>query len=304
MAEKKRKKTSLGWFFWLAFILLVALLFFINKNNIKSVLEKTNAKSVFKKSEETKEEQKEVDISVIQNEIEKINSDSSDKDSSENSSTEKKSAKKKKTEKKKVASSKKDKEKKKTKSKDSKKEKKADKKKSKDSKKKTKEQKKTQVKKSKNKNSKTTAKKPANSSPTMNAKMYFISIGSDGQIMRKALTRKVRKTDSPMSNVLKTLLRGPSLAESKKGYRTFIPPNTRLLSATVKDGIAILNLSEEFQFNQYGIEAYQEQLAQIVLTACEFPTVTSVQFLIEGERKNYLGGEGVWIGSPLTPASF
>ena len=44
-----KKNTSLGCFFWLAFILLVALLFFINKDNIARVFEKTNAVSIFQK---------------------------------------------------------------------------------------------------------------------------------------------------------------------------------------------------------------------------------------------------------------
>ncbi len=304
MAEKKRKKTSLGWFFWLAFILLVALLFFVNKNNIASVLDKTNAKAIFQKSEEQEEEKREVDISVIQDEIEKINSTSSDKNNSENKTkkTEVKKAPKKNNNTKddKKTSNKKSGTKKTTK--------KADKKPEKKTQKKTEHKKTAKVAEKKNTVKPVTTKPKTNKTQStkaeMTATMYFIKIGADGQIIRKAVNRKVAKTDSPMSTVLKSLLRGASLSESKKGYRSFIPPNTRLLSATVKNGVAIINLSEEFQFNQYGIEAYQEQLAQIVLTACEFPTVDSVQFLIQGEKKNYLGGEGVWIGNPLTPASF
>ncbi len=285
MAEKKRKKTSLGWFFWLAFILLVALLFFVNKNNIKTVLEKTNAKSLFVK-EEKKDKQKEVDISVIQKEIEKINSDSSQ---------EKTNANEKATNKNKSGKTEKEKKKSQAKIKDKKN---GDKKIPEN----TRKEKETNTK-SINKK-KATAPKKQLETKEMTAKIYLVKIGSDGQIARKVLDRKLIKTDSPMSTVLESLLQGASLEESKKGYRSFIPPNTRLLSAIVKDGIAVINLSEEFQFNRYGIEAYQEQLAQIVFTACEFPTVNSVQFLIEGEKKNYLGGEGVWIGAPLSPDSF
>ena len=43
---------------------------------------------------------------------------------------------------------------------------------------------------------------------------------------------------------------------------------------------------------------------QIVYTATEFSTVKSVQFLIDGQKKEYLGSEGVWIGSPLSRTSF
>ena len=43
---------------------------------------------------------------------------------------------------------------------------------------------------------------------------------------------------------------------------------------------------------------------QIVYTSTEFSTVDSVQFLIDGNKKDYLGSEGQWIGSPLSRASF
>ena len=78
----------------------------------------------------------------------------------------------------------------------------------------------------------------------------------------------------------------------------------RLIGASVKNGTATLNFSGEFEFNQYGIEGLRGQLQQIVYTATAFPTVESVQFLVDGEKKEYLGQEGVWIGTPLGRNSF
>ena len=83
-----------------------------------------------------------------------------------------------------------------------------------------------------------------------------------------------------------------------------IPSGTRLIGASVKNGVATLNFNENFEFNSYGIEGCMAQLMQIVYTAREFSTVKSVQFLVEGEKKDYLGTEGQWIGSPLSRASF
>jgi spore germination protein GerM len=57
-------------------------------------------------------------------------------------------------------------------------------------------------------------------------------------------------------------------------------------------------------YNHYGIEGYAGQLKQIVFTATAFPNVQDVQILIEGEKHDYLGGEGVFIGSPLSRSSF
>ena len=73
----------------------------------------------------------------------------------------------------------------------------------------------------------------------------------------------------------------------------------------MRNGVASLNFSDAFEYSQsYGVEGYLAQLMQIVYTATSFPTVSSVQFLIEGQKKEYLGSEGVWIGGPLGRASF
>ncbi|MBQ9626149.1 MAG: GerMN domain-containing protein, partial [Treponema sp.] len=106
------------------------------------------------------------------------------------------------------------------------------------------------------------------------------------------------------TDTIKALLAGPQSSEKSM---TLIPEGTRLLSATVRNGIAALNFSEEFEFNAIGADGYRGQLMQIVFTATEFATVESVQFLIEGQRKDYIGsGEDVWmwIGSPYTRSSF
>ncbi|NLC92928.1 MAG: hypothetical protein GX677_05615 [Treponema sp.] len=141
--------------------------------------------------------------------------------------------------------------------------------------------------------------------PTTNIKLYFINIDSDGSVIRKQITRSVAKNDSPLTTALKLLLEGPnSTSSSEKNCITLIPKNTKLLSARVQDRTAYLNFNENFEFNEVGIEGYIGQLMQIVYTSTEFSTVDSVQFLIDGNKKDYLGSEGQWIGSPLSRASF
>ena len=137
-----------------------------------------------------------------------------------------------------------------------------------------------------------------------NTAVYFIKIDDDGRISRQKCERMLPKSDSPMSDALEALFNAPTAKEANQGLRSLIPPDTKLRSAWVKDGVAFISVSEEFQFNQYGIEGALAQLAQIVFTVSEFPTVKSVQFLIEGKKKDYLGAEGVWIGSPLSRNSF
>lgn len=144
----------------------------------------------------------------------------------------------------------------------------------------------------------------ANLGKTMDLKLYFMSITSDGSIVRTEVTRNMPKTSSPLYDSINALISGPSAEEEAKGCRTLVSTGTKLLSASVTAGVATLNFSGEFEFNQYGIEGTRGQLQQIVFTATAFPTVESVQFLVDGEKRDYLGSEGVWIGSPLARNNF
>ena len=138
--------------------------------------------------------------------------------------------------------------------------------------------------------------------PVMKLKLYFMTINSDGSVTRKEITREMKKSPSPLADSIRALIAGPLASES--GCRSLLSDGTRLISASVKNGVATLNFSGDFEFNQYGIEGLRGQLQQIVYTATAFPTVESVQFLVEGERREYLGSEGVWIGTPLGRNSF
>ena len=139
---------------------------------------------------------------------------------------------------------------------------------------------------------------------TMSLKLYYMAINADGSVARKEVTRAMKKSDSPLVDAVNALIQGPNVSEENLGCRTLISNGTRLIGASVKHGTATLNFSGEFEFNQYGIEGTRGQLQQIVFTATAFPTVSNVQFLIDGEKRDYLGSEGVWIGSPLSRNSF
>ena len=146
---------------------------------------------------------------------------------------------------------------------------------------------------------------PAVTAPRMmNLKLYFMVINSDGSVSRKEVTRSMKKSDSPLVDAVNALIAGPIPSEAEIGCHSLISAGTRLIGASVRDGVATLNFSGEFEFNQYGVEGTRGQLQQIVYTATAFPTVNSVLFLVEGDRKEYLGSEGVWIGTPITRNMF
>lgn len=135
--------------------------------------------------------------------------------------------------------------------------------------------------------------------------LCFLQIDTDGSINRKMIKRSVPKNMSPLTTAINLLLQGPDTTKpEERNCISLIPQGTKLMSARVDNGIAYLSFSEDFEFNTLGAEGYMGQLMQIVYTATTFSTVKSVQFLIEGEKKDYLGSEGQWIGSPLSKNSF
>ncbi|MFA6506595.1 MAG: GerMN domain-containing protein, partial [Treponemataceae bacterium] len=133
--------------------------------------------------------------------------------------------------------------------------------------------------------------------------LWFVRIENDGVISRVKVKRTFTVTDTPLVDVLSALMTGPESDEQKKGYSSLIPSGSKLLSATVRGSTAYLSFNEAFQFNSFGIEGYAAQLRQIVWTATEFESVKDVQILIEGRRLDYLGAEGIFVGSPLNRES-
>lgn len=147
-----------------------------------------------------------------------------------------------------------------------------------------------------------TEEKESTSTATMKLKLYFMMINSDGSLSRKEVVREMKKSDSPLTDAINAIIDGPQPDEGN--CRTLVSTGCRLLGASVSNSVATLNFSEEFEFNQYGIEGVLGQLQQIVYTATAFPTVESVQFLIEGEHREFLASEGVSIGVPLSRSNF
>jgi spore germination protein GerM len=151
----------------------------------------------------------------------------------------------------------------------------------------------------------TTQQQPGPQTPaqTRDRNIYFTQIDRDGQILHSRVTRRIPVSDSPMQDVLNTLLIGPTADELNRGLLNLIPQNTRILTATVRGSTAYISFSEDFLFNTFGVEGYVAQLRQVVWTVTEFSNVSDVQILVEGRRLDYLG-EGIWIGSPISRQSF
>jgi spore germination protein GerM len=136
------------------------------------------------------------------------------------------------------------------------------------------------------------------------SRIYYIRVTEDGTIYPHQVERMVSYVDSPMTQTLNALLKGPTTEELNLGLLNLIPENTQLISAAVEDGVAYLNFNESFRFNPMGVEGFVAQLQQIIYSTTEFPTVDRVQILIDGKRVDYLGGDGIYVGDPIGRNTF
>lgn len=136
------------------------------------------------------------------------------------------------------------------------------------------------------------------------SRLYFSVIQNDDKLKLVSVNRSISYIDTPLTETLKSLLAGPNSNEKSSKFITNIPNNTQLLSVSIKNNIAYINLSKEFEFNSYGKESTIAQIKQIIYTATEFSNVKSVKFLINGQAKTYLGGEGILINKPLARSDF
>ncbi|MCH5149101.1 MAG: GerMN domain-containing protein [Spirochaetales bacterium] len=140
-------------------------------------------------------------------------------------------------------------------------------------------------------------------STDITGKVYFCRISEDGTQKMLAAFRKISSPNS-LNAALEALLAGPTNAEAEHDIITNIPENTTLKSCKIEGDTAFLDFSSEFEINSFGRDSAMLQLKQIVFTATEYSDIKKVQFLINGENRTYLGGDGIVIGKPLSRDDF
>ena len=104
--------------------------------------------------------------------------------------------------------------------------------------------------------------------------------------------RRVAHTTMPATASVQALLAGPTGDERAAGLTSSVPEGTKLLGLTISGSTARVDLSEAFASGG-GSLSMTARVAQVVYTLTRFPTVRRVEFLIEGQPVEALGGEGV-----------
>ncbi len=137
---------------------------------------------------------------------------------------------------------------------------------------------------------------------------YFILGSFTGNEGLVPVLREPPQTKAVATAAMHALLEGPAPAEmaARPAMYTAIPDGTTLLGLTIKDGIATVDLSKEFESGGGG-DTMRQRLGQVVYTLTQFSTVDGVRFELDGVPTSTFGGEGVTFtpaGRPIVRKDF
>lgn len=103
-------------------------------------------------------------------------------------------------------------------------------------------------------------------------------------------------TEGVARAALEKLIEGPSPAqEMRYGFVSYLPPNTKVLGLTIRDGVARVDLNSPFLHYDPGKE--KAVLGSIIYTLLQFPSVEEVELLVEGSPVEELPGGAVVEGT-------
>lgn len=131
---------------------------------------------------------------------------------------------------------------------------------------------------------------------TMVIRAYFVLDGDVGVEGLVPTLREVPETTAVARAAMDALLRGEILADYDR-LATAIPAGTRLLGLSIRDGIATVDLSREFESGGGSASAFR-RLGQVVYTLTQFRTVQAVLFQVEGRTVTTFGSEGIVLEGP------
>lgn len=96
----------------------------------------------------------------------------------------------------------------------------------------------------------------------------------------------------------RALLDGPDARERAAGLRTYLPVAVSLLGVVVREGVATVDLSAEFQ-KPAPKDAIALRVAQVAWTLTELPGVNEVAFSIDGEPISVSAVDGTSLERPV-----
>ena len=141
------------------------------------------------------------------------------------------------------------------------------------------------------------------STETVLVRTYFVLGGAPGTSGLVPLLREVPKTTARATAAINALLAGPTSAEQRDDVTSAIPDGSKLLGLTIKNSIATIDLSNEFESGG-GSASTSNRLGQVVYTLTQFSTVHTVVFQVDGRTVSVFGSEGISLDGPVGRADY
>ncbi len=147
-----------------------------------------------------------------------------------------------------------------------------------------------------------TSPAPEQKAPEQKAPVRIILYFSDQQATylvpeERQVTAEKGTVEEATETIIKELIKGPQNPE----LRRTIPEGTRLLSVSVKDGVAYINFSREFQAKHSGGSAGERMTVfSVVNSLCRLNEIKQVQFLLEGQKQESILGHAD-TSRPISP---
>ncbi|MGH2476262.1 MAG: GerMN domain-containing protein, partial [Candidatus Limnocylindrales bacterium] len=146
---------------------------------------------------------------------------------------------------------------------------------------------------------------PSPSTPveTMIVRAYYVLSGDPGVEGIVPTLRVVPRTTGVARAAMEALLDSGTITDAYRRVSTAIPTGTKLLGITIRNGVATVDLSREFESGGGSASAFY-RLQQVLYTLTQFPTVRSVLFQVEGRTVTTFGSEGVILDGPMERGDF
>ncbi len=150
----------------------------------------------------------------------------------------------------------------------------------------------------------TTTETPATTPATTAAGTTQVSVWLARGEKLEPVTRTVPSVPRIGAEAVKALLAGPTAAETRNGFTTAVPKDTRFLDLVIDGaGIAKVDLSRDFESGG-GTLGLTLRLGQVACTVGQFPTVKGVRFALNGELVSVFSGNGIVLDKPVTCDSY
>lgn len=143
---------------------------------------------------------------------------------------------------------------------------------------------------------------PSTTVPPRESRFVDVYFVKDGRYAA-AISKAVPATTDVAANAIRALIAGPTAAETEAGLSSAVPTDTLLLGIAIRNGLATIDLSREFEAGG-GTFSMTARLGQVVYTLTQFPTIDRVEFHLDGEPVTVFSSEGLLLEHPVSRTDY